>query len=385
MTADATFAALADVLGMDTRDLDEAGIATRVKARLAGMSAQTMWAIDGLPDLDSVNALIGESGQVRLLITTRDARREVLPSSATMVVLKPVDPEPAVSILCSRGWRNREDGALGEIAEEVGRLPLALEMLAIRLGSPTGSPRTVLDEIGRAPTAIQFDAFMKEAGTSIPRAEGVFNTVATTLSSLDPATRTAISGFGYVADSPVPEELATALTGSDGGGFSALLNECRRASVLSYAEGVVVAHALTSAGIAATNTEGAFDVALKAATDRLSIINQDDPVAMRAEVIHCEAFREHAARLYDPESSACLRLANSLAVGYITLGRNEDAVRLDEETLEIRERVLGPEHPDTLSSRSNLVIGYRALGRNEDAARLDSRRDGAETRLDDTE
>ena len=369
-TADGTYAALAPALEVDTGDLDEAGIATRVKDGLAGMPASTMWAIDGLPDLSFVNALIGESGQIRLLLTTRDARRELLLESATMIELEPVDPEAAVSILCSRRGADPDHPLLGEIAEAVGRLPLALEMLAIRLREPTRSPRTVLDEIGRAPTTIQFDAFMKEAETSIPRAEGVFNTVATTLSSLDPATRTVISGFGYVADAPVPEELALALLGLGEEEFRDLLGECQRQSLLSYAEGTVVVHALTSAGIAATNREGAFDVALEAATGRLSTINRDDPVAMRVEVIHYEAFRRHAVRLSGSESSTSLRLANNLAIGCRALGRNKDAARLDEETLEIRERVLGPEHPHTLVSRNNLAVGYRALGRNEDAVRL---------------
>ncbi len=34
------------------------------------------------------------------------------------------------------------------------------------------------------------------------------------------------------------------------------------------------------------------------------------------------------------------------------------ACRLVEETLRIRERVLGPEHPNTLTSRNNLASGY---------------------------
>ena len=68
-----------------------------------------------------------------------------------------------------------------------------------------------------------------------------------------------------------------------------------------------------------------------------------------------------------------LALANSLAVGYTTLGRYEETVRLDEETLEIMERVLGPEHPSTLISRNNLANAYRAVGRVEDAERLEQR------------
>ncbi len=54
------------------------------------------------------------------------------------------------------------------------------------------------------------------------------------------------------------------------------------------------------------------------------------------------------------------------------MGRTEEAIRLDEETLEIRERVLGHEHPETLKSRNNLAIAYRAAGRDKDAERLEA-------------
>lgn len=64
---------------------------------------------------------------------------------------------------------------------------------------------------------------------------------------------------------------------------------------------------------------------------------------------------------------------NSLAIGYRGLGRHEEAVDLDEETLRLRERVLGTEHPHTLMSRNDLAIGYRAVGRDNDADELESR------------
>jgi hypothetical protein len=61
-----------------------------------------------------------------------------------------------------------------------------------------------------------------------------------------------------------------------------------------------------------------------------------------------------------PEHPDTLQSRNNLAIGYRALGRYEEAVALDEETLKLRERVLGPEHPDTLQSRGNLASGYRA-------------------------
>ena len=42
-------------------------------------------------------------------------------------------------------------------------------------------------------------------------------------------------------------------------------------------------------------------------------------------------------------------------------GRTDEAIRLHEQTLADRERVLGPDHPETLSTRNNLAA-YRDAG-----------------------
>jgi len=44
-----------------------------------------------------------------------------------------------------------------------------------------------------------------------------------------------------------------------------------------------------------------------------------------------------------------------------TLGAYDVAVRLNEKTLSIFERVLVPQHPNTLISRSNLALAYCAV------------------------
>ena len=49
------------------------------------------------------------------------------------------------------------------------------------------------------------------------------------------------------------------------------------------------------------------------------------------------------------------------------------AIELHQETLKIREQVLGPEHPSTLTSRNNLALAYGAVGRYEEADELESR------------
>ena len=78
-------------------------------------------------------------------------------------------------------------------------------------------------------------------------------------------------------------------------------------------------------------------------------------------------------RVQGPEHPGTLNSRNNLANRFSELGRNEEAVSLNEETLKVRERVLGPQHPDTLTTRTNLAQGYRALGRNAEADALEGK------------
>jgi CHAT domain-containing protein/tetratricopeptide (TPR) repeat protein len=60
----------------------------------------------------------------------------------------------------------------------------------------------------------------------------------------------------------------------------------------------------------------------------------------------------------------------NLAAIYFSLGRLAEALKLNEETLTLRRRVLGPEHPDTLMSMANLAANYHSLGRLAEALKL---------------
>jgi tetratricopeptide (TPR) repeat protein len=82
-----------------------------------------------------------------------------------------------------------------------------------------------------------------------------------------------------------------------------------------------------------------------------------------------ETLELRQARL-GPNHPDTLNSMNNLAVTYDALGRHADAVKLHEETLALRKARLGPDHPDTLMSRHNLAIGYDTLGRHADALKL---------------
>ena len=380
-----TLVALGTTLGVRMTERSNEEIAGEVGRRLAELAPETLWVVDNLNDIALVNGLLSEAGDVRLLITTRDSRNHLLPAAVAHHPTVALSQEAAIALLRSRSQSKvpADHTALAPIAQKVGSLPLALEVLAAQLGEARRTPESILVQLERAPTAIQMDAFQEASGASIPRpeAEGVFAAIARSLEDLSAEDRGALAGLAYIADAPVPDLLAVALTGLDSEGLTDLLSRCSRQSLLSWSDAQVSAHALTVAALAATNPDGGLAVVLARARVRLTQINKDDPVALRSEVVHYETIHSQAQRRLGPDEDSVLSFANSLAVGHTALGHIQEAIGLDEKILDARERLLGPEHPDTLHSRNNLAVDYRDAGRNEDATRLDEQTLGAMERV----
>jgi tetratricopeptide (TPR) repeat protein len=75
-------------------------------------------------------------------------------------------------------------------------------------------------------------------------------------------------------------------------------------------------------------------------------------------------------RLAQPHSQGSLFCQNNLAAAYWAMGRNQEALELEIETLRIRRETFGEKHPDTLISQSNLAATYMAMGRIQEALEL---------------
>jgi tetratricopeptide (TPR) repeat protein len=61
---------------------------------------------------------------------------------------------------------------------------------------------------------------------------------------------------------------------------------------------------------------------------------------------------------------------NDLAATYFNTGRNNEALKMQEEVLSLSRTVLGLEHPETLVAMNNLAVTYLAVGRKEEALKL---------------
>lgn len=283
-----TLAGLAQHLGVEERNRTPDEIEDNVGRRLTTLPPETLWIVDNLADIAQVNALAGSTGQVKLLATTRDDRRQLLAGTSKFLRLAVIEEQGAIDLLYSRSRTDSNDIHLKEIAQVVGNLPLALEMLAGRLGEYGQTPAGILEQLNSAPTTIEWERFQETEGSSIDNAEGVFATIAGTLATLPGHVRARLSPLGYIADAPVPHNLLKALVELDDEGARKLVEECRRRSIISIVEGRATVHALTVAAIAATNPEGSLETPLARGGTRLDSINRDDPRALREELNHYE-------------------------------------------------------------------------------------------------
>jgi hypothetical protein len=72
----------------------------------------------------------------------------------------------------------------------------------------------------------------------------------------------------------------------------------------------------------------------------------------------CLEIRKRVLGLEHPDT---LRSMNNLAATYNGLGRWMEALKMNEECLEIQKTVLGLKHPETLWSTNNLAARYHGL------------------------
>jgi tetratricopeptide (TPR) repeat protein len=82
-----------------------------------------------------------------------------------------------------------------------------------------------------------------------------------------------------------------------------------------------------------------------------------------------EALQLHQAKLGRDHANT-LRCMNNVALCYFAIGRNKDALNLFEATFQLQKANLGPDHTDTLMTMNSLAWSYRRAGRKQDALKL---------------
>jgi tetratricopeptide (TPR) repeat protein len=181
-----------------------------------GSAQPALCVVDNIPERErpeSVRHYFPALGKLSVVITGRQS----VPEPGITVLELDRLPEAASLLMLTRELKNGHsisEPEWREIAEWVGHLPLALELLRWAILDSGFQPKDVLAHARkRARTTVELDSAAEQVRTQVPAAfvRGVTQTLKITYDGLDPASKLAAQILAQYAPVPIPEELVTAL------------------------------------------------------------------------------------------------------------------------------------------------------------------------------
>ncbi|MEU7511640.1 tetratricopeptide repeat protein [Streptomyces sp. NPDC042898] len=391
-------------------------------AWLATTSRRWLVVLDDITDPGAVEGWwpVSRTGSGWVLATTRLHDARLTGGGRRRVSVDVYEPGEAAAYLRARlADDGLADAAVGELAEELGHLPLALGHAAAYM---------INHGLGCAAYLELFRGSRSIAEVLPPSAdaEGYGRQIATTLllsldavEAADPAgVARRVLGLAALLDpAGHPEALwrtKAVLEYLGGCEAAATLRALHRYALLTCDAGVVRIHALTARAVREATSEEDVPAMAVAAADGLYEIwpypdqpHRDLAAVLRANtealagtageylwvptghpVVYAVGYSLLDAGLIDAATAfwgdfagASVRILGedhpytleataNLAVARWRAGRSAEAIALEERVLAVRTRVLGPEHVHTLRSKSNLATSYRQAGRLVEATEL---------------
>ncbi|HEX5727379.1 MAG TPA: tetratricopeptide repeat protein [Longimicrobiaceae bacterium] len=368
-------------------------------------------------------------GEVAVLTTSRT--RLALGSGAVEALrIQALEPGPAVDLLANGDFAGRLARAeWGEVAEWVGRLPLALELLNRAMLAGAVQPRDALEASrrGGSTTRALDDAMAALRGSVPPGAlRGIGEAFSLSYDLLSTDQRFAARLLAWMAPAPVPEAVldvvgpdvfspetravlrarsfVTPVSGGEDGAFfgavhRVLADFLRSQSPAPDEEVKLVASALTLA-VGSVQNAGDRGARRVRACAPASVAALEHFAAPGASAVRTAAALDFADFMGPelwawamPETAGVVyRLAwqlNAAAKGaehpdaFYAMGMLAETLRargdyagaqaLHEQGLEARSRALGDEHPDTLDSMNNLAVTLLLRGDHARAQALQER------------
>ena len=382
-------AEVAAALGLAAGDAQAAGRA--VRHRLEADGDRCLLVFDNAVDPDLLRPFLPAAGAARVIITSNQQ------SVANLGAGVPVDvftEGEALTFLAARTGQADAAGAR-EVADEVGRLPLALAQAAAVIAAQHLSYATYLERLRRLPVA---DLLAAEEAGQYPRgvAAAVLLSLDHVRAGADGEACTAVMDLlavlsaAGVSRSLVHAAAGEGLPGRDGPLAALAPEEADRVlarlagtSLLTFSldGSAVTAHRLVMRVIRENlAADNALTMVCESAARLLDGLAEsrwenwhEDRAATRDLVEQIMALDESAARC-PPGSDLdgrMLRLQGWAAGLLSRLGDSAaQAIVIGERLVAARERVLGPDHPDTLASRNNLANAYPDAGRLDEAISL---------------
>jgi hypothetical protein len=355
------FAVLAAELGTRGRE-DVRDPVASVHAVLARMEAGWLVVFDNVPDRAAVEAFVPPAGNGRVLITTQNQHWP----AAQALDVPVLDAGVAADFLVDRTG-DPDRVAAGELAGELGGLPLALEQAAAFMQA-TGTSLARYVPLFRARQA---DLLARGQVSGHPDVAATLGLALSRLAEEAPAAAGLVRLLAFLAPEPVPLALliageqaadmagpeVAAVVGSllgdpvmTGGAITAL----RRYSLVSPAgDGLVLVHrlvqAITQAQLTA-QTDAQWKQAASALVEAAVPANPQLPAAWPV----CAVLLPHARAVLDPASDGMRQMAE-----YLGHSGSYDAARdLYQPIVDGRREsdAYGPEHPGTLDARADLAF-----------------------------
>jgi tetratricopeptide (TPR) repeat protein len=364
---------------------------------LRKIARPALYVIDNIPEagLGADPASIGDFcpavGAVTVLATSRQDTREenvrsipvdILGRDSAILLL--TDNVPGMAALPWADW--------GRIAECVGDLPIALDLLNRSLALGSIAPQALLERLcrtDRSPSATRELDRLREAlrGQVPPNAvRGVTEAFSISFEKLDAITQQVAQLLAQLAPAPVPEEFMEALPEEwSGPAIRAALRSrhfLTGGGDLSFG----VMHRLT-ADFLRGMAEGLAPELLERACTALRRVMTPDRCGDPRHWPAMRLCRPHAEALFARGSSLDATVLASSEMGLVAAflasaqGDYAGARRLEERVMAVMTRVLGDEHPDTLASINNLAATLWDQGDHAGARRLQERVLEARTRV----
>ncbi|MFJ4367124.1 tetratricopeptide repeat protein, partial [Streptomyces chartreusis] len=360
------------------------------------LQGRTGWLLifDNAEEPTDLRPYLGRLSTGQVLVTTR--RDLPWQDLGTPLRLETLTPEASVAVLqeiigCDS---DADAAALGELADELGHLPLALQQAGAYLAQTRTSAASYLVQLRADPAGI-----LAATAPGDPQQRTIAQLWSITLSALLADEHDAVDLLrilAYCAPEPLPRRvLANALPTLQA--LNHALGVLAAYSIITLTDTTVTVHRLVQAVLRISTPEPvtpsqlgflrrllhrsiptppphSSESALKLLHAALPSGRPDDVQEWPEWQTLLPHMRAANAHEYAPGMASHLATVLGQAAFYLwARGLAVEALPLEERALQVTEAALGPDHPDTALRLGNLAAIFSALGRHAEALPLKER------------
>ncbi|GAA1747066.1 FxSxx-COOH system tetratricopeptide repeat protein [Nonomuraea bangladeshensis] len=338
--------------------------------------------LDNVEDPRDVRDLLGQLRTGHILLTTR--RDVAWPDGVRPVPLNVLGPDAAIDLLAqtSRCPEPADRPAIAAIAQELGRLPLALEQAGAYLREARISPKAYLELLSRHPAHLY--AAVPEGGDAGRAIARLWNSHLGTIRDRNPHAEHLLRVLACYAPDNIPRDLIDADWADRDAGVPnpATLDALRLLvsyGLISLDRHTISMHRLLQAVLTTPAPAASADLPSGEAVVQVALAwlaaawphTTSEPPTVD-QLGRRRLLSPHIAALTSHHQIVTTRgehdwVFRQAVVHEYEQGNYQRALTLVTHDYAINQASLGEEHPDTLTSRGNLATVLRDLGRLEEA------------------